>query len=186
MNQIYILKNDTKFRGDTAHNYQKFGVPIGNARMNQKVRFYTEAPMIKYHQKIYNSCCLISLTSAFQCIGDNRAVTFLVNRIEESLTLQTEIFKSRIHFDNTIMKNRRKIKGEQNLQYNLTIWKKHNGFDILNDISEDVTVVQLMESLGNVNHAISVVGYWIFDSNYKKSLCLTQELSDIICSNIID
>ena len=39
-----------------------------------------------------------------------------------------------------------------------------------------------MESLGNVNHAISVVGYWIFDSNYKKALCLTQELLDIICS----
>ena len=60
------------------------------------------------------------------------------------------------------MKNRRKIKGEQNLQYNLTIWKKMNDFDILNDISEDVTLVQLMDSLGNVNHAISVVGYCIF------------------------
>ena len=39
-----------------------------------------------------------------------------------------------------------------------------------------------MDSLGNVNHAISIVGHWIFDSNYKKALCLTQELLDIICS----
>ena len=54
------------------------------------------------------------------------------------------------------MKNRRKIKGEQNLQYNLKIWKKNNDVDILNNISEDVTLIQLMESLGNVNHAISV------------------------------
>ena len=43
------------------------------------------------------------------------------------------------------MKNRRRIKGEQNLQYNLTTWKKNDAFDILNDISEDVNLAQLME-----------------------------------------
>ena len=80
------------------------------------------------------------------------------------------------------MKNRRKIKGEQNLRYNLTIWKKNNGFDILNDIIEDVTLVQLIDLLENGNHDISIVGHWIFDSNYKKSLFFTQELLDIICS----
>ena len=54
------------------------------------------------------------------------------------------------------------------------LWKKDNDFDTLNDISEDVTLVQLMETLGNVNNAISIVWYWIFDSNYKKALFLTQ------------
>ena len=112
--------------------------------MTKKVQFRTEAPLIKYHQKSSNSCCLSSLASAFHCIGDNRAVTNLKNRIEESLTLQTEIFKSRINFAHNIMKNRRKIKFGQNLQYNLTIQKKNNYFDILNDISEYVTLVQLM------------------------------------------
>ena len=72
------------------------------------------------------------------------------------------------------MSNRSKIKGEQNLTYNLTIWRGNYAFDILNDISEYLTLVQLMESLGNVNCAISIVGHWIFDSNYKKSLCFTQ------------
>ena len=86
------------------------------------------------------------------------------------MTLQTDISNSRIHFSNHIIKNRRKIKCEKTLQYNLKIWKKNNYFDILNDISEDVTLVQLMDSLGNVNHAISVVGYWISDSNYEKDL----------------
>ena len=148
--------------------------------MNKNLRFPTEAPLIKYHQKSSNSFCLSSLASAFHCIGDNRSVTDLVNKIEESLTIQTEISNSRIHFANYIMKNRRKLKCEQNLQYNLTIWKKNDDFDILNYISEDVTLVQLMDSLGNVNNAISIVGYWIFDSNYNKSLFLTQESLDII------
>ena len=57
------------------------------------------------------------------------------------------------------MKNRRKIKSEQNLKYNLTIGKKNCAFGILNNIIEDVTLVQLMDSLVNVNHANSIVGY---------------------------
>ena len=126
------------------------------------------------------------MASAFHFIGDNRSATSLVNEIEESLTLQTEKIYSRIHFSDYIMKNRRKNKVVQNLQYNLNILKKSDAFDILNDISEDVTLVQLMGSLGNVNNAISILGYWIFDSNYKKALCLTQELLDILCSPSID
>ena len=57
------------------------------------------------------------------------------------------------------MTNRRKIKGDQNLRYNLTIWKKNDAFDILNDISENVTLVQLMDSIVNVNHDISILGH---------------------------
>ena len=71
------------------------------------------------------------------------------------------------------MTNRIKIKGEKNLGYNMNIRKKSDDFGILNDISENVTLVQLMDSLGNVNHAISIVSYWISDSNYTKSLSLT-------------
>ena len=42
-----------------------------------------------------------------------------------------------------------------------------------------------MDSLGNVNRAISVVGYWIFESNYEKALYLTQESLDVICSHSV-
>ena len=39
-----------------------------------------------------------------------------------------------------------------------------------------------MDSLGNVNHAISIVSSCIFVSNYEKSLHLTRESLDLICS----
>ena len=55
-------------------------------------------------------------------------------------------------------------------------------YDILTDISEHVTLFQLMDPLGNVNHVISVVGYWIFDSNYKRALVLNRELLDMMCA----
>ena len=58
-------------------------------------------------------------------------------------------------------------------------------YDILTDISEHVTLVQLMDYLGNVNHAISVVGYWIFDSNYKKALVLNRESLHMICARYV-
>ena len=51
----------------------------------------------------------------------------------------------------------------------------------MTDISEHVPLVQLMYSLGNVNHSISVVGYCIFDSNYKKALVLNMASLDMIC-----
>ena len=54
--------------------------------------------------------------------------------------------------------------------------------DILKDISEHVTLVQLMDSLDNVNHTINVVGYWIFDSNYKKALILNRQSLNMICA----
>ena len=53
-------------------------------------------------------------------------------------------------------------------------------YDIMTDISEHVTLVQLMDYLVNVNHDISVVGYCIFDSKYEKSLLLNKESLDII------
>ena len=81
---------------------------------------------------------------------------------------------NRIHFSNAVMTNRRKIRGEHNLRYNLKVWQKNDYFYMLKNVSEYDNLVQLMDSIGNLNHAISIVGYWIFDSNYKKALCLTQ------------
>ena len=58
-------------------------------------------------------------------------------------------------------------------------------YDILTDISEHVTLVQLMDYLGDVNHDISVFGYWIFDPNYEKLFVLNRESLDIICARSV-
>ena len=75
---------------------------------------------------------------------------------------------NRIYFANDFLKNKKRNVGEARVHYNLIKYKKMNEYKVLEDISENVTLVQLMYSLGNVNHAISVVGNWIFDSNYEK------------------
>ena len=45
--------------------------------------------------------------------------------------------------------------------------------------------MQLMDTLESLSHAISIVGYWIFDSNNEKLLFLTREPLDLICSTPI-
>ena len=74
------------------------------------------------------------------------------------------------------------MKGELRVYYSLRKYKNIGSYDILTEISDHVTLVQLMDSLGNVNHAISVVGYWIFYSNYENSLVLNRGLLDMICA----
>ena len=59
--------------------------------------------------------------------------------------------------------------------------EKQGSFDILHEISENITLLQLMDSVGTVNHAVIIVGYWIFESNYKKELPLTLDSLNLIC-----
>ena len=68
------------------------------------------------------------------------------------------------------------------MYYSLRKYKQKGSYDILDNTSGNFTLVQLMDSLGNVNHDISVVGYWIFDSKYKKSLVLNKASLDMICA----
>ena len=68
------------------------------------------------------------------------------------------------------------------MYYSLRKYKKKCSYDILTDISENVTLVQLIDYLSNVNRAINVVGYWIFESNYKRALVLNRESLNMICA----
>ena len=69
--------------------------------------------------------------------------------------------------------------GDQRLHYNIKFLKKGH-FDILHEISENITLIQLIRSVGNVYHAVSIVVYLIFDSNYKKALLLKTDSLNII------
>ena len=50
----------------------------------------------------------------------------------------------------------------------------------MNNISECITLLQLMDSVGNVNNSVSVVGECIFDSKHKKALPLNNNTFNLI------
>ena len=64
---------------------------------------------------------------------------------------------NRIDFANDILKNNKITEGEDRVNYNLIKYKKKGKYTFLENINENVTLVQLMDSLGNENHSISVV-----------------------------
>ena len=86
-----------------------------------------------------------------------------------------------IDFANDIMINNKINKGEVMVHYKLIKYKKKGEYKCLEGISANVTLVKLMDALRNVNHAISVVGNWIFDSNYESALVLNRSSLDMIC-----
>ena len=51
---------------------------------------------------------------------------------------------NRTDFENSILKNQKRIKGEPRVYYSLRKYKKKGSYDILTEISEHVTMVQLM------------------------------------------
>ena len=126
-----------------------------------------------------NSCFSSSLASAFSSINQIKAANALSLRIKESLKSEVG---NRIHFATDIMINNKRNKGEVRVYYQLIKHKMMGDFKILEDISENVTLVQFMDSLVNVNHAISVVGNWIFDSNYGIALVLNRASLDMVCA----
>ena len=58
--------------------------------------------------------------------------------------------------------------------------KKIGKFDILNNIRDHVTLVQLIDTAGNINHDIIIIGCWMYDSNYKRALYMIEGYLDII------
>ena len=59
-------------------------------------------------------------------------------------------------------------KVKQCCHYKLHQWKKKVTSDIFNDTSEHVALVQLMDTAGDINHAVINYVCWIYDSNCEK------------------
>ena len=149
--------------------FKMFVAKIGNAKNVDGLNFHIDAQMLKYCQNISNSCYFISLVSTFDSIYQINSANDISKRIEEALTSRIG-FRNRINFANSVLKNKKIVKGEHKLYYNLNMYRQKGYFNIFNNIGEHSTLLPLMDYLRNLNHAISVVGYWMFDSKYEKAL----------------
>ena len=68
--------------------------------------------MLKYCQKLLNSCCFSSLLSDFASIEQTKASNYIPLRIEESFKIEVG---NCIDFANAILKNEKIIKGKLRL-----------------------------------------------------------------------
>ena len=72
------------------------------------------------------------------------------------------------------MTDRGREEVDQHLRYKMFKFKKTGEFNILNHISDHVTLFQLIDAAGNANHVVSIIRCWIYYSNYKRELPLIK------------
>ena len=142
-----------------------FHVPIGNAKKTNLIYFHYNYPAIKYVQHDKSTCVFIRLSSALYNATEHVAEKDIASRLESSLKIESSGYLYWINFPNKIMKDSVRKEGYQHLCYK---------FDILNDISDHMTLVKLIDTAINVNHAVSIIGCWIYDSNHKRALPLIK------------
>ena len=78
------------------------------------------------------------------------------------MVCQSKGYSDSIKFDNEIILDKEINKGYQSLHYKVKQWKVKGIFDILGDTSKNVTLVKLMDTVGNMNHAVNIVEKWIY------------------------
>ena len=61
-------------------------------------------------------------------------------------------YTDRFHYANHIIVDKVHNKGDKHWNFNPKIWGKSGTFDIINDMNEYVTLVQLMYNLGDAIH----------------------------------
>ena len=92
--------------------------------------------------------------------------------------------KDRIGFANYITVDIKNNNGDQCLHCMMQQWRRKGSFEIFNDITKYVELVQLMNMFRNVNHVVSIVGAWIFGSDYNRVIQITKEELYLICWRI--
>jgi hypothetical protein len=61
--------------------------------------------------------------------------------------------------------------------------KLQRGHDILQSATENIMIVSLHGYDGKVDHAVTIVNGWIFDSNFDRALCFNKANLDLCCSS---
>ena len=97
------------------------------------------------------------------------------------ITCCEEGFVYIVSYSNSIMTDNVRNKFYEHRRYEVKKRKRRNDFDIINDMSEYLTLIQLMDNLGNVSHAVTMSGVWIFITNKKRDTPLIIEYLALIC-----
>jgi hypothetical protein len=152
-------------------------VPVGNARITtasspppSAIAHLVEC---HYHQGNKNLCLFYSFASAL----------FHLGYVKESEQVRMAGHGLEHHDRNSQIAHLRKTAVSLNIFVkNPLVWgqrkKRYRQFDIFGDISEYPTVVIPWGGDGGVQHAITIVGRYIFDSSYPKGLRLSDTSLD--------
>jgi len=156
-------------------------VPVGNAKCLTITEDISMNPVVKYTQSGSDSCTFTSLASALFYIGcveeaeqlDKFRAYFLENLFAENAHRIMECIINHMMNEACFANLRRKF-----------VWKRlgseHNLCQAEIPIGE-IRWINMWDSAGGVNHAISVVDNWIFEGNLSNALEFNKDNLDECC-----
>ena len=124
--------------------------------------------------------------------GDELAAERLMYYLEDSLKILTSKYKAktRIEFAIHVITGNVRKKGMTHLKYNTETWRcgrdEMNEYNILKHQTFVPSLVQLANSDGECTHCVTIVGDYIFDSNFDKALALSKNNLDICSSTAMN
>ena len=125
-----------------------------------------------------SACVFCSLSSKFYFVDDKISADCFKDKITPSLKSNY-----RLNFVQDVGMNNLIDKGKTRYKFLYKIFKEQDGYDPLLDISTFSTLIQLKEFIDGVQHCVTVVGKWIFDSNSTLSLPITTDNGYHCCIN---
>ena len=124
-------------------------------------------------QKNKSDCVFFSLLSTFFFIGDKFADDCFKDKIRHSLKVNDRL---KIYQDVALNNARKKVKQRCKLSYK--ILKEEYGYNILLGISPYPSLIKLKYILGKIHYCVTVVGKFIFESNFPFPHSLAKEILD--------
>lgn len=160
-------------------------LPVGNPRSmtSDHIHHLKSQILVKYLQGKEFTCLYDSFASALHYLHesfptlDMRNAGYLLSRMAKKvkdLPLPSQV--------NHLIEDVKRLVPRFETVIKWDTKKKSSEFDLLSDISDFPTVVVPMGSDSGVQHAFTVVGRLIFDSNSNRALHLTKESLDWCCA----
>ena len=147
--------------------FPKFLVPIGSAQKIQDPAYLPHDSVINYPSDNYNPCCFLS--PDISTIREKSAGIAIESLIQDYSGWIQKGFITRLNYANNTINDNIRNKCDQQRHYTLNIGYTKVIFDIIYNVSEYFILVQLVDTLVNINHAISIYGVWIYAKNDKIS-----------------
>jgi hypothetical protein len=163
-------------------------IPEGSAEDHTKLLLTLDAvpsaPELKYRQRgiVHDNdrtCVLKGAASALFYLGYERLAFYLCNDLGSGMKTDCgfEYFQKSMD-PKRLEKRERKAFQVIKVKKGLTKW------DVINDSQKyTMCLLGLQSSDHKTDHAISIAGKWIFDSNFGNALPLTRESLDMCCSS---
>ena len=140
-------------------------------------------PRLAYINREEDTCVFASLASALLALNDTLFGEYVRKKQDDSLKVPIGKCKDAMDFAKFVMLGRARKVGETRQKYNVVDMNRVSSkkFALFDMVDLSIKVVQIQDKKNIINHAVTIVGRWIFDANFKYALPLSMSSMNKCC-----